>query len=112
MTTQQITPDTTPSTQPEPESPTPAPSPTHGEPTFTLRAQDLTADLVIDFWILVQLRVRHAVKQGTPVAVAIEEARRKFGIPVYPPILGVEKLDGAARIATAMTEYQTRKLAD
>ncbi len=112
MTTQQLTPDTTPSTHAQPEPTAPAPSQTNQEPTFTLRAQDLTADLVIDFWILVQLRVRHAVKQGTPVAVAIEDARKKLGIPAYPPILGVEKLDGAARIATAMTEWTGRKLAD
>ena len=85
----------------------------NGEITFTLRSQDATADLVVDFWMLVQLRVSHSMKFGMTLAQALTEARDHFGIPEYPvDILVSPKLNGAVKIAHAMRAWSNRKLAD
>jgi hypothetical protein len=83
-----------------------------GEKTFTIRAQDVTGDLVVDFWTMVQLRVRVNVRHGMTVPEAIDAVRTTFGIPKYPDAFNDHKLDGAARIAEAMRDHSPRKLAD
>lgn len=83
-----------------------------GQVTFTLVAQDISADLVVDFWTMTQLRVRTHMDAGLTMVQAVEAVREQFGIPEYPEILGDDKLDGAARIAQAMRMHANRKLAD
>jgi hypothetical protein len=83
-----------------------------GMPSFTLIAQDITADLCVDFWTMTQLRVRTHMDAGLTMVQAVDAVREKFGIPEYPEILGDAKLDGAARIAETMRAHSPRKLAD
>jgi len=83
-----------------------------GMPTFTLVAGDASADLVVHFWVLTQLRVRYFMGIGMTMAQAVQEVRDNFSIPEYPYVLGDKKLDGAARIAGAMRNFPKRKLAD
>lgn len=82
------------------------------QPIFSLLAQDITADLVVDFWMMVQLRVWGDIAEGTPLIEAVERARAAFGVPLYQPFLHHGKLDGASRIAWDMRAFPTRRLAD
>ena len=84
-----------------------------GQATFTLVAQDATADLVVDFWVMLQLRIRDRVNAGVPLQVAIERERIGFGILAYPPdLLKEPKLAGALEIAARMRGQTDRRLAD
>jgi len=83
-----------------------------GMPTFTLTAGDISSDLMVDFWVLVQLRVRHDLAMGRTLEQALDHVRNRFDIPVYHEALNDAKLDGAARIAEAMRNFPNRKLAD
>jgi hypothetical protein len=72
----------------------------------------VTADLVVDFWILTQLRVRQLMEMGRTMRAAVNEVRRHIGVPEYPPVLKDAKLDGAARIAEQMRQWEKRRMAD
>jgi len=80
--------------------------------TFTLVSQDISADLVVDFWTMVQLKVRVNMRHGMTVPGAVEAVRVTFGIPKYPEYFDDAKLNGAARIAEAMRLHSNRKIAD
>jgi hypothetical protein len=82
------------------------------QPKFRLLAQDITADLIVDFWTLIQMRVWADLKAGLPLREAVSRAREHFGVPEYPPCLHHPKLDGAAEIACDMRAWPSRKLAD
>ncbi len=83
-----------------------------GEPTFTLRAQDVTADLSIDFWLIVQQEVRRAMNDGATIEEAKECVRHTHVVPIQPPMFRSLKIDGAAKIAEAMRVWPDRKVAD
>ena len=87
----------------------------HGEPIFVLRAQDVTADLVVDFWAIVQVRVREHMDHGHTMQRAVQLVREYFFLdsvnsPRYPT--GIAKLDTAVTKAEAMRQWPNRKLAD
>lgn len=84
-----------------------------GQLTFTLTEGDVTADLVVDFWVLIQARIRMSVKNGVPLEIAVQRERTTFGVPVYfPQVFDDPKLAGAVQIAEMMRGARHRKLAD
>lgn len=82
-----------------------------GEQTFSLRSQDITAPLVIDFWVRVQQKVREHVKAGLTAEQAVKAVRSYYFLE---PDVHLEdtKLSEACRIAGAMEEWPSRKIAD
>lgn len=85
----------------------------NGEVTFTLRAADISADLVVEFWVLVNGKVRELVKKGWSPAAAVDFVRQAHHIPpMYEGLLDDEKLRGAAQVAKAMRQHDGRKVAD
>ena len=89
-----------------------------GEPTFTLRAQDITADLLIDLWVAIQQEVAKDVSCGMTISDSMETIRAGLaiaaGYPVNLPIqrTGDAHLDEALDKAEAMRRHPNRKLAD
>ena len=83
----------------------------NGEPTFTLRAQDVTADLVVDFWVKIQQKVREHMNAGLTKMQAVQAVRSYYFLETYVPASDV-KLSGACRIAGEMEKWPARKLAD
>jgi len=83
----------------------------NGEETFTLRAQDITAPLCIDFWVKVQQRMRGYLTQGFTLAQA-EEAVRGFYFLTPEVEEGDTKLSQACAMAGRMERWPNRKLAD
>lgn len=85
----------------------------NSQPVFILKASDITADLVVDFWIVLNGKVRELVKGGMSPAAAVQYLR---GVHHLPPILcgllPAEKLQGACKIAESMREFPHRKVAD
>ena len=90
----------------------------HGEPTFTLRAQDITSDLVVDFWTIVQIRVKENMDAGLTMMQAVQAVRSYFFLesvnsPRYPKRnTGTAKLATAVLMADEMRQWPDRKLAD
>lgn len=85
-----------------------------GEPVFLLRAQDITADLVVDFWTILNGRLNEMVKGlGMTPADAVERLREVHHIP-YPfeGLTNVEKHKTAVKISKAMRAFAGRKVAD
>ena len=81
--------------------------------TFTLVAQDASADLVVDFWTMVQIRARQSMESGLTLAEAMALERIAFGIPAYVPAVHDDpKLAGASVIAGNMRQFPNRKMAD
>jgi hypothetical protein len=85
-----------------------------GQPSFKLIAQDVTADLVIDFWIEVQLQVKQSIEDGTTMMEAIDKIRQQFGVPPWSQFttLTNPKLKEAAAIGYLMSEWKNRKIPD
>lgn len=84
-----------------------------GEPVFLLRAQDITADLVVDFWVLVNGKLQELMKLGMTKEEAVERLRQVHHIPYpYEGLTNVEKHQSAVRIAKMMRGHQDRKVAD
>lgn len=82
------------------------------QPTFTLKAQDISADLVVDFWIVINGRIKELIKAGMALPVAVQYMRNVYHLP--PLIAGLltdEKERSALRIADAMRAYPYRKVA-
>jgi len=83
----------------------------NGEPTFTLRAQDVTADLVVDFWVKVQQKVREHMHAGLTMMQAVQAVRTYYFLEPDVPASDV-KLSGACQIAGEMEKFSARRLAD
>jgi hypothetical protein len=85
-----------------------------GQPKFTLIAQDATADLVVDFWVEIQLQVKQFMEDGLSLELAIEKIRQQFGVPPWSQFTTLHdpKLKGAAEIGYQMSEWRNRKVAD
>ena len=83
------------------------------QPHFDLKSSDISSDLVVDFWIKVNLLIRDNVKQGYPLDEAVALARKFYFIPRYEgQVLADEKLNSAGEIAQAMRLAKNRKIAD
>lgn len=85
-----------------------------GEPTFTLRAQDLLADLAVDFWVSANVELRAYMEDGVSIPEAKQRIRAKHHVSMYPsghPDL-TEKDNGAVRISMEMAAWPSRKVAD
>lgn len=83
------------------------------EPIFTLCARDLTADLVVEFWIQTQLRLRHAVSVGVDPVLAVAMMKRELVLERdLPKVGGDAKLSEAVHCAAAMRLWPNRKLPD
>lgn len=81
------------------------------EPVFVLRAQDITAPVVVLFWAKLQERIRARMDAGLTMEQGVNEERRHYFLddePVYTD----PKLDGAVRVAEEMATWPNRKLAD
>lgn len=85
-----------------------------GQPTFTLIAQDVSSDLVVDFWISCQVEIRQSMEDGLTMQQAIDKARRHFGVPRWNGFEPMDdpKLVQAQEIGKAMSGWVNRKLAD
>jgi hypothetical protein len=87
----------------------------NGEPVFVIRAQDITAHLVVDFWVAVNAYMQEKVKEGQSMVFAIERARQLHGVP-RASSYGMNdlnpKLNSALDISRAMMRWDNRKLAD
>lgn len=87
----------------------------NGEATFTLRAQDITAHVVVEFWATFQQTVKEIMNDGATMVEAVEEARGRHRVPrlaMMPECASNEKERGALAIARAMMGWNNRKLAD
>lgn len=84
------------------------------EPKFCLRAQDISADLCVDFWISAQLEVRQRIDDGMTVQEAVDTVRREYRIAPWSTFAAMEdqKINGAMMIAKAMRAFPNRKVAD
>lgn len=82
-----------------------------GQPTFTLIAQDITADLVVDFWIKAQQKVREHMDAGLTMTQAVKAVRSYYFLEPDVPADDA-KLSGACAIAEAMSRWPNRKIAD
>lgn len=85
-----------------------------GEPGFTLRAQDLSADALVFLWSDVQRFLAKQVECGVPLSMAFLTVRERLQKVFRPEELAeiTEKGIGAYQIAARMQEWTTRKLAD
>jgi len=82
-------------------------------PVFKLKSSDATASLTVDFWELLQLKVRSFIEIGLSIDAAVRAARSYYDIPQYHPGLEDAKLDGASTIARAMDAWTGhKKIAD
>jgi hypothetical protein len=88
---------------------------------FILKSSDISADLIVDMWVMINARIRQSLRDGRTLEEAILIERDGFGIPCYGTIakglnglgiFGDTKLDGAADIAEAMRQHAPRRLAD
>jgi hypothetical protein len=86
----------------------------NGEPTFTLRAQDITAHLLVELWVEIQREITVSMEDGMTLTEAVENARYAHRIPrmIFQPEGLSAKLRGALEIAKAMMGWPNRKLAD
>lgn len=83
----------------------------NGESTFTLRAQDITAPLVVDFWIAVQDKMKAFLSTGLSLEAA-EKATRAYYFLDRPVVNTDRKLTQACALAGAMGKWPNRRLAD
>lgn len=83
------------------------------EPVFTLRAQDVTADLAVEFWVRVNACLRERLQQGATIAAARAELKLLLGreLPLNCDVLDA-KLGEALACAAEMVSWPNRKLAD
>ncbi len=86
------------------------------EPTFTLRAQDLTAALTVEFWASLNQHLRRAVRGGKDPKGAIDQVRARLSfLPLHAtgPQEPIDaKLTGAFETAEKMRTWPDRKVAD
>lgn len=84
------------------------------QPIFTLKGQDITAHLVVEFWVVVQQRMRELLDAGCTLTESVETIRAVYMIPRSVTLIAGanEKETGAIEIARAMMGVERRKLAD
>jgi hypothetical protein len=87
----------------------------NGEPTFTLRAQDISAHLCVEFWVAAQRAIRDLMDAGATMTEAVESVREYHKVPrlvMMGESMTVKDRE-ALGIARAMMGFQgVRKLAD
>jgi len=71
-----------------------------GDPTFTLRAQDISAPLAVLFWAKCQQRIRAYLNDGMSLEEAVDATRKYYFLESVP--CGDPKIDGALEVAKAM----------
>ena len=82
-------------------------------PCFLLKASDISAHLVIEFWVSVQRTMRDLMDAGATMTEAIESARLYHKVPRLAMMDSLTEKDrGALDIARAMMGYSPRKMAD
>ena len=85
------------------------------QPHFVLLGQDVTADMVVEFWVIVNAKLKNLMNKGLSQDVALAHVR-SANLPVAYPleeeVFQDEKLKGAVRIAQAMRAHAPRKVAD
>ena len=83
----------------------------NGEETFSLRSQDITAPLVIDFWVKVNQKVRAHLRCGLTLEAAVAAVRSHYFME--PEVdANDKKLARACAIAGKMEKWMNRRLAD
>jgi hypothetical protein len=86
------------------------------EPTFTLRAQDITAALTVEFWASLNQLVRRAVRVGKDPKAVIDQVRARLSfIPLHAtgPQEAIDtKLTEAFETSEKMRTWPNRKVAD
>ena len=82
------------------------------EAVFTLRAQDVTSDITVSFWIRAQLFVKKKMAEGSTLQEAIWALRDR--LDVYFPLNATTdpKLLEALNCSDNMNEWPDRKVAD
>lgn len=87
-----------------------------GEPLFIIRAQDVTAGLLLEAWVAVQQLMRADLAEGRSLTEAVANARVYLGVPNIETLREAgevtEKELGALAIAKEMQNWPNRKLAD
>jgi hypothetical protein len=83
------------------------------EPVFTLRAQDVLADLAVEFWVRAYGDLRERMQQGATIEEARSELKLLLGreLPLNGAVLDA-KLEDAWACASEMVRWPNRKLAD
>ena len=85
-----------------------------GEPTFTLRAQDVTAPIAVLFWAKIQMKVRGFMDAGLTMEDAVQRMKTFYFLDdIDHDAYTDPKLDGAVWLADAMAAWPgVKKLAD
>ena len=84
-------------------------------PTFLLKASDLSADVVVDLWVLVNRRMREHLATGYTPEEARDWVRQYYFLDSInaPTLTQIPKLDSALAIAEQMRQYTgPKKVAD
>ncbi len=84
----------------------------HQEELFVLRAQDLTADLVVECWSRIQGLVREQRKLNKSDADIRAEIRRRMLGAFLVPGYQTSREEEAMAVALRMQAHQPRKWAD
>lgn len=82
------------------------------EPGFTLRGQDLTSDLLVEVWAVVNGRIRHLMNQGIEQEAALGQVRNELSAFLALGYQVTDKVEGALQTVVAMARYTPKKLAD
>lgn len=84
------------------------------QPCFLLKAQDITAPLIVTYWVTVQQRMQMLMDAGSTMAEALEAIRIADMVPslAIMPAVMPDKLGSALSIAKEMQNWPNRKLAD
>lgn len=89
-----------------------------GEPTFTLRAQDITADIFVEGWACAQLFMKQRMAEGYSQEEAVNVLRDRMRMIVGSDFFSADiiadhvKAEGALKKANLMREWPIKKLAD
>jgi len=85
-----------------------------GEPLFILRAQDVTAALMVETWVTAQQLLRSELDAMTPLHEAVQRVRVYLNIPRVETLMedANEKERGALEIAKQMQQWPNWKIAD
>lgn len=91
-------------------------TPTTAPPVFPLKPSDISSELLIDLWILTNIKIGQELQRNYTPAQAVENIRTYFGVPKYPSVLFGEahgKLRGAAERAEQFRDWTgSKKVAD
>jgi hypothetical protein len=83
-----------------------------GEPSFTIRAQDVTGDVVVGFWVRAQMFVNKKMAEGSTLQEAIYALKDHLDVSFSLGDTTDPKLLEALETVMAMGEWSPRKLAD